>query len=194
RDPGSGAGAVHLPFRPAGFPAVSWQRVGSTSWGSSCERTPISARTPSGSLDLEDRTKREWTLQSRSAPCLLGCHGLVPWSLTLVSTASRALLPGCHGLVPWFLTLVSTASRALLPGCHGLVPWRFTFLSTDSSLSKKRESPRHKAVASMNPRSWRCRNEREGPRRKAVASQARTVANTSTGIIDYLHQYSARRR
>src|SRR5205823_11959772 len=125
--------------RPAGFPAVSWQRVRSTSWGSSCERTPISARTPSGSLDLEDRTKREWTLQSRSAPCLLGCHGLVPWSLTLVSTASRALLPGCHGLVPW----------------------RFTFLSTDSSLSKKRESPRHKAVASTNPRSWRCRNERE---------------------------------
>ncbi|HZI48338.1 MAG TPA: hypothetical protein VFD75_11125, partial [Pyrinomonadaceae bacterium] len=60
-----------------------------------------------------------------------GCHGLVPWSITLVAippisnnswmpracpveyyarryTADLKQPPGCHGLVPWSITLVAT--------------------------------------------------------------------------------------
>jgi hypothetical protein len=40
---------------------------------------------------------------------LTRCHGLVPWSLTLVCyTTTKKLGRRCHGLVPWSLTLAAT--------------------------------------------------------------------------------------
>src|SRR5690242_4325545 len=36
------------------------------------------------------------------------CHGLVPWSITLVATPPLTHLSGCHGLVPWSITLIAT--------------------------------------------------------------------------------------
>src|SRR6185312_2527998 len=35
------------------------------------------------------------------------CHGLVPWSLTLVANRGGPRFWRCHGLVPWSLTLVA---------------------------------------------------------------------------------------
>src|SRR5690242_589834 len=71
---------------------------------------------------------RRYTADLKQPP---GCHGLVPWSITLVAIPpisnnrldatglSRGVLrsslyrrsqttPGCHGLVPWSITLVAT--------------------------------------------------------------------------------------
>jgi hypothetical protein len=58
-------------------------------------------------------------------------------------------------------------------GCHGLVPWRFTLNAISNqglSFSRKREPPRHKAVASQIRSNVLRSKKRESPRHKAVAS------------------------
>src|ERR1700674_941082 len=83
-----------------------------------------------------------------------GCHGLVPWWFTLVSTQA-ALLVGmprpCAVVVHVGLYSSSTFARDATAlcrggsrwslrkqhfwsGCHGLVPWWFTFVSTQAAL------------------------------------------------------------
>jgi len=45
------------------------------------------------------------------------CHGLAPWSITLVATRREFLSQAqCHGLAPWSFTLVATRREFLSQG------------------------------------------------------------------------------
>src|SRR5215467_15304987 len=50
-----------------------------------------------------------------------GCHGLVPWSLTLAATPAELVLR-CHGLAPWSFTSALTP-KATNVKLHGASPW-----------------------------------------------------------------------
>src|SRR5690348_10582173 len=62
-----------------------------------------------------------------------GCHGLVPWSITLVATPTisnnrlDATVLGRAGSRP---SRHSTDGLKQPTGCHGLGPWRFTLVAT----------------------------------------------------------------
>src|SRR6266851_3416014 len=53
-------------------------------------------------------------------PCAVESHA--GSSKTALSLSSR-----CHGLAPWSLTLVAQKPRSLSSRCHGLAPWSLTF-------------------------------------------------------------------
>src|SRR5258708_19949035 len=81
----------------------------------------------------------------------LRCQGLAPWSFTLVTKKSLGDSLRCHGLAPWWLTLVAKKSLGGLSQMPRIAPWSFTLSRQVEAISCscERESPRHKAVASV---------------------------------------------
>jgi len=71
-----------------------------------------------------------------------GCHGLVPWRLTIAATPRQKKSPGCHGLAPWRLTIAATQGKKQSPGCHGLVPWSFTIAANPKAKKHSAWMPR----------------------------------------------------
>jgi hypothetical protein len=83
----------------------------------------------------------------------VGCHGLVPWCLTLAATKPLAPAPRCHGLAPWCLTLKTLCQIEAEAGglrsvkYHGPCPWHEEG-GCAAGGSSQREAPRGKPVAS----------------------------------------------
>src|SRR3954454_17774569 len=95
---------------------------------------------------------------------------------------------GCHGLGPWSFTIVSTTSDHFPAGCHGLVPWRFTL----AAARHQREPPRHKAVASKGVKAALVDGKREPPRHKTVASRDREMPHLKAVDSRYHNRKSRR--
>src|SRR6266404_886113 len=98
---------------------------------------------------------------------------------------------GCHGLVPWRLTLVAKAQEFIAKNFKRETPRREAVASSrvvPFLRSGERETPRREAAASSRVvRIFLCSGERETPRRKAVASpcsepQNRWICDTLPGF------------